>query len=256
MFLYQIYFLYFISFLSVLFVDLDMWKIKMKSSIKKIIILIIIITGIILLIKLTPLGNLLHLDDLYNRKDELLAAVKSNFILSSAVFVFSYITVAALSIPGAAFLSILGGFFFGPFAGTVLINIGATTGAYIIFLAARFFLGSSIQNKYSAQLAKFNTEIENNGTNYLLTLRFIPVFPFFLINLLSGFTKIPSSTFLWTTAAGIIPGSFVYSYIGYAGASIEGEDVFGPEIITAMVLLALLSILPVIIKKLKKRNTE
>jgi uncharacterized membrane protein YdjX (TVP38/TMEM64 family) len=228
----------------------------MNSILKKIALFAVIIAGAVIIIKLTPFGKLLDLENIYAQKDQILASVRANFILSAIIFTASYIIVVALSIPGASILSILGGFLFAPVAGTILINIGATSGAYIIFMAARYFLGGSIQEKYSISLEKFNRELDKNGKNYMLTLRFIPVFPFFLINLLAGFTKISSLTFLWTTAVGIIPGSFVYAYIGYAGSSIDSRGVFRPEILTALILLAVLSLVPVLLQKFKKRGAE
>ena len=90
----------------------------------------------------------------------------------------------------------------------------------IIFLAARYFLGEGIQNKYGDKLARFNREIEENGASYMFTLRLIPIFPFFLVNLFAGVTSIKASQFLVTTSLGIIPGSLAYTWLGYAGATI------------------------------------
>ncbi|MBL7006514.1 MAG: VTT domain-containing protein, partial [Spirochaetia bacterium] len=91
---------------------------------------------------------------------------------------------------------------------------------------------------------------------YLLTLRFIPIFPFFLVNLLAGVTSVKALTFIWTTALGIIPGSFVYSYLGYAGASLKpGETDFPYEVLIALVLLGLLSLVPVAVKKRRNKKS-
>ena len=108
----------------------------------------------------------------------------------------------------------------------------------MVFLAARFILGKAVQEKYSGSLEKFNREIEENGRSYLLTLRFIPIFPFWLINLMAGFTTVRAGTFIWTTAVGIIPGSFVYAYIGHAGQAVFKKGIFTPEILIALALLA------------------
>ncbi len=134
--------------------------------------------------------------------------------------------------------------------------MGATLGAFIIFIAARFFIGEMVQRKYGEKLEKFNKELEVNGKNYLLTLRLIPIFPFFLINLFAGVTKIKPLTFLWTTSLGIIPSSFAYAYSGYAVAKLGAEPGVPKNLIFAFLLLAILSIVPVLYKKLKARKTQ
>lgn len=219
-------------------------------------LLVLIVVGVILIVRFTSLKEYLDFQKLYEGRDNLLEYVKNYYILSVLVFILVYLAVVALSIPGATILTILGGFFFGPWAGTLFVNVGATFGAFAIFLIARFFLGESLQTKYEKQLGKFNKEISENGKSYMLTLRLIPIFPFFLINILAGLTTLPTITFLWTTALGIIPGSFVYAYIGYAGTSMtESQGVFTPQILIALILLSVLSLVPVLVKKIKGRKT-
>ena len=223
----------------------------MKTKIKIILVPVFALTAAALYIY-TPLGDAADLQNLLLQKEKLLESVHQSFILSAAVFIALYIAVVAFSIPGATFMSLLGGFFFGPLWGTLFINAGATTGALCIFLAARYILGMDIQDKYSEKLGKFNREIAENGKNYMLTLRLLPVFPFFLINLLAGFTRIPAWTFIWTTSIGIIPGSFVFAYLGHTGANAGPEGSFGLQVITALTLLGLLSLLPVLAKRFKR----
>jgi uncharacterized membrane protein YdjX (TVP38/TMEM64 family) len=216
------------------------------------LVILVLIVALIVLLRLSPLGEELQVERLAARRDALLDLVHHHAIVSAASFVLIYIAVTALSIPGATILSLLGGFLFGPVFGVLLINMGASSGALLVFLAARFLFGESVQKRYGERLARFNEEIRKNGSNYLLTLRLIPLFPFFLINLFAGFTRIPVLTFLWTTVVGIIPGSFVYAYLGYTGATLEpNEGLLSPQIIIALVLLGLLSILPVIVRKLR-----
>ncbi len=223
----------------------------MKKYIKKTVIIIIFIV-LIVVIKFTPVGSYINLTTLFDRKDELLKLVSGNLLLASLLFTALYILTVALSIPGATLLTIMGGFLFGPLFALLFINIGATTGALIIFMISRYIAGNSIQLKYKTQLEKFNRELNQNGTNYLLTLRLIPIFPFFLINILSGLTTIPWRKFVWTTAVGIIPGSFIYAYIGYAGTTIDpSKGLLTKEIVIALVLLGLLSLIPVLIKKVR-----
>lgn len=228
----------------------------MKKIILRIIILILLFIALWAIFRFTPIGDWADLSKIANSRDKLIQIVQSRYALSVLVFILIYIGAVALSIPGATVLSLSGGFFFGPFLASLYINIGATIGAFLIFLLARTVLGNSIQSKYSEKLEQFNRELEKNGPNYMLTLRFIPLFPFFLVNLLAGVTSLKAWTFIWTTSLGIIPGSFVFAYLGYAGASLEpGGTGFPKEPLIALVLLGLLSILPVFIKKYKeKRN--
>ena len=224
----------------------------MSTFIKRLIILAVIIIILLAVWFLTPLGDLVNFKQIFENRDSLLDTVKANYLLAVLVFIGVYIVATALSIPGATVLTLLGGFFFGPWLATLYVNVGATLGAFIIFLAARYFLGEGIQNKYGDKLAKFNEEIDKNGPNYMLTLRLVPIFPFFLVNLFAGVTKIKPRQFLWTTSLGIIPGSFAYTWLGHAGATIgEGAPW---QLFVALGLLALLSLIPVLVRKLKKKE--
>jgi uncharacterized membrane protein YdjX (TVP38/TMEM64 family) len=225
----------------------------MKKYIFRLIILVVIVAGVFSLIRFTPVGDYLNPQMLQENKEALKGFVERNYFVSVVVYIVAYTLVVALSIPGAMWLSIGGGFFFGVVFATIFINIGATIGATIVFLAARFFLGEMIQNKYGDKLAKFNREVETNGSNYLITLRLIPVFPFWMINLFAGVTKIKPRTFIWTTSLGIIPGSAVYAYAGYAINDI-GKGGVPKNIIFALLLLAALSAVPLVVKKIRARR--
>jgi uncharacterized membrane protein YdjX (TVP38/TMEM64 family) len=225
----------------------------MKKYMIRLIILVVVVAAVFSLIRFTPVGNYLNLQNLQQNKEMLKGFVEQHYLVSVLVYIGLYIVVVALSIPGATWLTLLGGFFFGVVFATIYINIGATIGATIVFLAARFFLGEMIQSKYGDKLAKFNREIEANGGNYLLTLRLIPLFPFWMINLFAGVTKIKPRTFILTTSLGIIPGSAVYSYAGYAFNDL-GEGGVPKNIIFAFLLLAVLSVVPVVVKKVRARK--
>jgi uncharacterized membrane protein YdjX (TVP38/TMEM64 family) len=227
----------------------------MKKYIIRLIILAVVIAGIFSLVRFTPVGDYLNPQMLQENKEALRGFVETNYLASVLVFIAAYILVVALSIPGAMWLSIAGGFFFGVVFATMYINIGATIGATAVFLAARFFLGEMIQKKYGDKLKTFNREIETNGSNYLITLRLIPLFPFWMINLFAGVTRIKPRTFIWTTSLGIIPGSAVYAYAGYAINDI-GQGGIPKNIIFALLLLAALSAVPLVIKKIRARRAN
>lgn len=225
----------------------------MKNHIKKVFIIIFVLS-IFLAYRLTPLYSYLDIDRIFENREIILETVRSRYLLSVIIFILIYITAVGLSIPGASLLTLMGGFFFGPVPGTLYVNVGASIGALLIFLLSRYVIGKNLQVKYKVQLAKFNNELEINGTNYLLTLRLIPIFPFFLINILAGLTKVPANKFLWTTSLGIIPGSFIYAYIGFAGTTIDNTSgLISRELIIALVLLGLLALLPVLIRKMRRK---
>jgi uncharacterized membrane protein YdjX (TVP38/TMEM64 family) len=155
-------------------------------------------------------------------------------------------------LPGGGIMSLAGGVLFGPIRATLFINVGATLGALVSFYISRYLVGDWAQRKFETQLKKFNEEIEKHGSSYLLTLRFLPIFPFFLINIASGLTKIKASKFLWTTMIGIIPGSYAYALAGNNLSSITSvSEILSFNVIVVFVVLGIISIIPIILKKLK-----
>ncbi len=229
----------------------------MKKTHKQLMVLgIFLFVGLALYVVMRMFD--LRLEQLFDQRNRLLAFVQGRTVLSSLVFVLTYVVVVALSIPGATVLTLLGGFLFGPVLGLVLVNIGASSGAILIFLSSRYIMHDALQNRYGTQLARLNEELEKNGASYLLTLRFIPLFPFFLINLLSGLTSVSLFTYTWTTILGIIPGSLVYILLGSSGATLDSAgNPFSPTLIAGLILLALVSLIPVIVKKRQsKKNSQ
>lgn len=221
----------------------------MKPAYKKILIALCLAAAIVS-IRVFGWDQLLSLETFRQYRDQLLAFTDRHYVPSVALFVLVYIAAVALSIPGATVLTLAAGFLFG-FIGVIYVNIGATAGACLAFLAARYLLGDWIQKRYGEKLASFNQEIADNGYNYLLTLRFIPLFPFFLINLFAGLTRVPLATFACTTMVGILPGSFVYIYMGrQLGIIDKPGDIFSWQLILAFVLLGLLALSPVIAKRI------
>ena len=236
----------------------------MKKYGIRLIILLVIVAAIVALFRFTPVGEILRPSELEANKEQLFARVQEHYAIAVVLYILLYIAVVSFSIPGATVLTLLGGFFFGGisgisgvFLGTLYVNIGATTGAFFVFLAARYFLGDMVHAKYGPKLERFNQELAENGKNYLLTMRFRPIFPFWMINLLAGVAKVSPATLVWTTALGIIPGSAVYNYVGYAFGSVGGEaQTVVRNVVFALVALAILSLVPVVVKKVRKRRTS
>ena len=183
--------------------------------------------------------------------------VERNYLLSVGGYIVIYIVVVAFSIPGATILTLGGGFLFGTLWGAIYVNAGATIGATLAFLFCRYVAGEWVQNKYQDKLTTFNRELLKNGYRYLLALRFIPVFPFFLINIFAGLTRIPLRTFIWTTSIGIFPGSLVYAFAGSQLGDIQSvEDIFSARIAVAFSLLAFLVLFPVIVNYFKGKRVK
>jgi len=219
---------------------------------KKKIILVLVFISIIALIKIYDLDAYFTFDNLKDQKDVLNAYVNENYVLTLILFALLYLVAVAFMLPIATVLTLAGGVLFGAVAGALIVNVGATLGAVCAFMFSRYIVGKKIQGTYESQLEKFNTELESNKYQYLFSLRFLPIFPFFLVNFLCGVTKLDLKAFVITTSLGIIPGSFVYTYAGSQLANIDSlGDIFTKEMLFAFILLGTLSLLPVIVKKIK-----
>lgn len=203
------------------------------------------------------LGWFLSLTALKENRDSLLAFTDSNFVSAVGIFIAAYVIVAGLSLPGAVILTLAGGFLFGGVLATLFINIGATTGATLAFLTARYVLRDTVEQKFGKWLGPFQEGFSKNAFSYLLTLRLIPLFPFFVVNLVSGLTRVNVGTYIVATALGIIPGSFVYAYAGRQLGTINSlKEIASPNVIGAFVLLGLLALIPVIYKKVTAKSAS
>jgi uncharacterized membrane protein YdjX (TVP38/TMEM64 family) len=201
------------------------------------------------------LGRYLTLTSLKNNHAALMEFYERHQLAMIVIFITAYIVQTALSLPGAAILSLAAGAIFGAVMGTLYVNIGATIGATVAFLVARYLFHDVIQNKFGPRLEKINRELETRGFNYLLFLRFVPVFPFFLINLGAGLTKMPLRTFFLGTMAGIIPGSFVYCNAGASLATITSmSEIASARVLGSFALLGLFALVPVLYQKIKSRS--
>jgi len=159
-----------------------------------------------------------------------------------------YIFITALSLPGAAVMTLIGGAVFGLWFGVFIVSFASTLGATLAMLASRFVVGRAIQDKYSQKLQTINTGINKDGGFYLFTLRLIPVVPFFLINLLMGLTKFPAFKFFWVSQLGMLPGTFAYVFAGTQIAQIETlSDIVSPSLMLAFIILGLL---PLVLQKM------
>jgi len=198
------------------------------------------------------LQHFLTLAELKAHRQTLLDYYAAHKLIMVAGFMAVYIIQTALSLPGAAILSLAAGAIFGSIMGTVYANIAATAGATLAFLVARYLLRDTILNKFGAKLEGMNRELEERGFSYLLFLRLVPLFPFFLINLAAGLTRLPLRTFFIGTMLGIIPGGFVYVNAGASLATIDSlAGIASPRVLGSFVLLGLFALIPVLYNKFK-----
>jgi uncharacterized membrane protein YdjX (TVP38/TMEM64 family) len=218
---------------------------------------LVIAASVVMLIAvffLFDLGRFLTLESLKANRDALTAFYQKNRLVMAAAFIAVYIIQTALSLPGAAVLSLAAGAIFGAVMGTLYVNIGATIGATLAFLVARYLFHDAIQNKFGSRLEKINKELEARGFNYLLFLRLVPVFPFFLINLGAGLTRMPLRTYFLGTMVGIIPGSFVFCNAGASLSTITSmSEVASPRVLGSFALLGMFALIPVLYQKFKRR---
>ncbi len=221
------------------------------------IVFIIVLAAVVVALRFSPLGTILTFENLKRHREDFLSFVEVHYLPAVVLYIVSYICVAALSIPGAGIMTLAGGFLFGVVPATVYIDFGATIGATLAFLTARYLLGSWLQDRYRIQLSAFNEEMHKYGARYLLTLRLIPVFPFFMINFLSGLTTVPVRTFAWTTALGIVPATIIFSYAGRQLGTINAaSDIISARMLAALAALAALALFPVVLGRLKARRNR
>lgn len=196
------------------------------------------------------LGRYLSLDSLKAHRDQLLAFTEAHYAASVAIFIVSYCLVVAFSLPGAVFFTLAGGFLFGSVVGTLYVNLAATSGATLAFLAGRYLLRDWVEAKFGSRLGPFQEGFARNAFSYLMTLRLIPIFPFFIVNLVCGLTRVSLGTYVLATAIGIIPGSFVYAYAGRQLGTINSlKEIASPNVLTAFTLLGLLALVPILYQK-------
>jgi len=160
-----------------------------------------------------------------------------------AIYMLVYIAVTALSLPGAAVMTLAGGGFFGLVTGTIVVSFASTIGASCACLAARFVLRDWVQGKFGDRLTAVNQGIEREGAFYLFSLRLIPVFPFFVINLLMGLTTMPITTYFWVSQLGMLPATIVYVNAGKELGKINSlSGIASPGLIASFVILGLFPI--------------
>ncbi len=223
-----------------------------KAFIK--IILLIILLAAVIFAEVYNLSDHLTFENLKNNRDFLKEITNKYYTLSVIGYILLYISTAFF-VPAAIPLTIIGGFLFGVFWGTIYVCVGAITGASLSFYTAKYLLGDWLQNRYREHLKRFNKEVERHGYYYLILIRLTPLLPFFLINYLAGLTMIPYRIFLLTFLVTLVPGSVIYTFAGQHLGSIESyDDLISLETLLITVLLLFILLLSLIVYKYIKGN--
>jgi uncharacterized membrane protein YdjX (TVP38/TMEM64 family) len=194
------------------------------------------------------LGRYFTLEYFKGQQQALQDYYAANPALTIAIYMGIYIAVAALSLPGAAILTLAAGALFGNLAGLIMVSFASSIGATLAFLVSRFLLKDYVQKKFGDKLKAINEGVEKEGAFYLFTLRLVPVFPFFVINLAMGLTPIKTLAFYLVSQVGMLPGTFVYVNAGTQIGKLESlKGILSPELIFSF---ALLGIFPLVAKKI------
>ena len=225
------------------------------------IIAVLVLVGALAAVFATGLHEYLSLDALKDNRQALLDAVASNFLLTALAFIAIYAVAVGLSLPGALWLTIGGGFVFGVLPATVFVTVGATLGATIVFLLAKYVIGDALRSRAGGAIKKMEAGFQENALSYLLVLRLVPLFPFFVVNLVPAFLGVRLTTYVVGTFLGIIPGVFVYALVGAGFGEVldRGEEVntaaiLNPQVLGALIGLAVLALIPVVYKKLSAKK--
>lgn len=221
-----------------------------SGKIKKIAILAVmaVLIGLFFYFDVAQYLNLEYLKESQERFQQL---YQQNRVTVISLYMLMYIVVTALSLPGAAIMTLAGGGLFGLITGTIAVSFASTIGATLACLASRFVLRDWVQNKFGEKLQTINEGIDKEGAFYLFSLRLIPIFPFFIINLLMGLTTMPIRTYFWVSQLGMLPATIVYVNAGNELAKIDSlGGIVSPSL---LISFAILGLFPITVKKLMGR---
>lgn len=218
------------------------------------IFILLFIVALASLYMFTDISTLITLESIQAQQAQLRDAVAERPLLSGVLFATVYTGAVAFSLPFATVLTLLGGALFGFILGTLLVVSSATLGASVVFLLTKTAFGEVLRRKIenSERSKKLLKELEENGFNYLLFLRFVPVFPFFVVNIAPAFVGMRLKTYVAATFLGIFPGTAIFVNVGQSLADVTSlGDILSPQIFMAFGLLGLFALTPTLIKKLR-----
>ena len=200
-------------------------------------------------------GDYVTLEWLKHHRNTLKHYVNKNYVVSAIAFILFYALYTAFTLPGALVFTLAAGFLFATLPALLYVNIAATLGGALSFLASRYVIGKYVQKKYASQLHTINENLKQYGMYYLLLARLIFIFPFFMVNLLIGLTKIPLWQFIWTTSVGIIPGSLLYILAGRQLSTLESiHDIVSWRFFILLLVLIILLVSPLMYKIVRRKK--
>lgn len=218
-----------------------------KKGIQKMVVVVLVCIAVALF-WMFDLGQYLTLSYLKASQAKFTVLYEGNRMLVIGIYMLIYIIVTALSLPGAAVMTLAGGGLFGLWVGVVVVSFASTIGATLACFVSRFLLRDWVQAKFGEKLGTVNKGVEEEGNFYLFTLRLVPIFPFFVINLVMGLTKMPLLSYYWISQVGMLPGTIVYVNAGKELAKIESlSGILSPGLIISFVILG---VFPITVKKL------
>jgi uncharacterized membrane protein YdjX (TVP38/TMEM64 family) len=220
----------------------------MNKKLLQRLLIVAVIIAVVILFKVLGLGHYLSLDYLKSSQEKFAGIYTRQPFLVIGVYMAIYIVVTALSLPGAVVMTLAGGAMFGFWVGVLVVSFASTIGATLACFVARFLLRDWVQNRFGEKLSRINRGIEQEGSFYLFSLRLVPIFPFFVINLAMGLTPMKLWTFYWVSQIGMFPGTMVYVNAGKELGQIESlSGILSPGLIISFVILGLF---PITVKKL------
>jgi uncharacterized membrane protein YdjX (TVP38/TMEM64 family) len=219
-------------------------------------IVLIVLVAAVLAAHLSGVADMASLESVQARRNELLALVEAHPVVAPVAFVAAYVLIVSLSLPVAVVATLLGGFLFGPVLGTVLVVVAGTAGATVVFLVARTAVGEGLRRKAGPLYERVATGMRDNAFEYLLFLRIVPLFPFFLVNILPALFDVRLRTFVLATLVGIVPGTFVYANLGRELGTISSlGDLFSMKMFLAFLLLGIVALIPAGYRAWKRRRS-
>jgi len=211
---------------------------------KRLLLIAVALLAVLLLSRHFGLAEWLSLDNLKAQQTALQAQVAAEPLRAALIFFALYVAVTAVSLPGAAVLTLAGGALFGFWQGLSLVSFASSLGALLAFLVARYLLRDTIQRRFGARLAPLNEGVARDGPLYLLSLRLVPLFPFWLVNLLMALTPMRAAPFYGVSQIGMLPGTAVYVNAGTQLVAVSSlGDVLSPALLASFVLLGLFPLL-------------
>ncbi len=226
----------------------------MKPDLIKKLAIVGVIILLVILFMVLGLDQYLTLSYLKEKQADFVQLYEANRVMVVGVYMLIYIVVTALSLPGAAVMTLAGGGMFGLVTGTIAVSFASSIGATLACIVARYLLRDWVQSKFGDKLTKINKGMEKEGGFYLFSLRLVPIFPFFVINLAMGLTSIRLVTYYWVSQLGMLPATIVYVNAGKELAKLDSlSGILSPGL---LISFALLGLLPIVTKKLLNLYTR